>query len=62
MMINMIKEQVSLLAKKAAEGEQYVITIGYPVEYKLARVECSDTVKQPARPFIDLAKLRHIGR
>lgn len=57
----MLKEMISLLVKKS-EGKSIVVTIGSPVAYKQEIVECSATVKEPARPFIDLEKFRSMGR
>lgn len=56
----MFKKMISMRAKKA-EGKTIVITIGSPIAYKQEIVECSDTVKEPARPFIELAKIRRMG-
>lgn len=57
----MLKEMISLLSKKA-EGKSIVITIGSPVVLKQEIVECSATVKEPAKRFIDLEALRQVGR
>ncbi len=57
----MLKKMISLLSKKA-EGKSIVITIGSPVVLRQEIVECSATVKDPARSFIDLEKFRSMGR
>lgn len=57
----MLKEMISLLSKKA-EGKSIVITIGSPVVLKREIVECSATIKGPAKRFIDLEALRQVGR
>lgn len=57
----MLKEMISLLSKKA-EGKSIVITIGSPVAIKQEIMECSATIKEPARRLIDLEALRQVGR
>lgn len=57
----MLKKMISMLSKKA-EGKSIAITIGSPVVLKQEIVECSATVKEPAKRFIDLEALRQVGR
>ncbi|AFC22657.1 hypothetical protein [Aeromonas phage 51] len=57
----MLKKMISMLSRKA-EGKTIVITIGSPVVLKQEIVECSATVKEPAKRFIDLEALRQVGR
>ena len=57
----MLKKMISMLSKKA-EGKSIAITIGSPVVLKQEIVECSATVKEPAKRFIDLEVLRQVGR
>ena len=57
----MLKKMISLLSKKS-EGKSIVITIGSPVVLKQEIMECSATIKEPARRLIDLEALRQVGR
>ena len=57
----MLKKMISMLSKKA-EGKSIAITIGSPVVLKQEIVECSATVKEPAKRLIDLEALRQVGR
>ncbi|MGL4752917.1 MAG: hypothetical protein ACRCXB_11015 [Aeromonadaceae bacterium] len=57
----MLKEMISLLAKKS-EGKSIVITVRSPVVIKQEIIECSATIKEPAKRLIDLEALRQAGR
>ena len=57
----MLKEMISLLSKKA-EGKSIVITARSPVVIKQEIMECSATIKEPAKRLIDLEALRQVGR
>lgn len=57
----MLKKMISMPSKKA-EGKSIAITIGSPVVLKQEIVECSATVKEPAKRFIGLEALRQVGR
>lgn len=57
----MLKKMISMLSKKA-EGKSIAITIGSPVVLKQEIVECSATIKEPAKRLIDLEALRQVGR
>ena len=57
----MLKEMISLLSKKA-EGKSIAITAKSPVVIKQEIMECSATIKEPAKRLIDLESLRQVGR